>query len=48
MVPEGSILGPLLLFWVYINEIANLNLKCELIMYADDMIYCSHANWWEA
>ncbi|XP_075163964.1 uncharacterized protein LOC142236620 [Haematobia irritans] len=35
-VPQGSVLGPLL-FTVYLNDISNLNLNGQLIMYADDI-----------
>ena len=36
-VPQGSILGPFLLFSIYVNDLHNAVKVCELNLYADDM-----------
>ena len=43
-VPQGSILG-LLLFILFINDIASISKLAELIMFADDTnLFFKHAN----
>ena len=43
-VPQGSILGPLLLF-IYMNALCNVSKILELILFADDTnIFYSHEN----
>ena len=37
-VPQGSILGPLL-FICYVNSLPNVLKTCNIIMYADDVVF---------
>ena len=40
-MPQGSILGPLLLI-LHINDLPEVVSKCNVLMYADDtVLYCS-------
>jgi hypothetical protein len=40
-VPQGSILGPLL-FILYLNDVAHLNIKSKLTLFADDATLFAH------
>ena len=43
-VPQGSVLGPILLL-LFINDISNFTLEgCVLNMYSDDVIICASAD----
>jgi hypothetical protein len=45
-VVQGSTLGPLL-FLVYIDELARINMEGDLLLYADDTAVCFQGNSWE-
>ena len=44
VVPQGSILGPLTLFLVYINGIQSELQHSKMTMFADDMVFYCHEN----
>ena len=37
-VPQGSILGPLLFFVLFVNDLPSVFSKCQVLMYADDTV----------